>query len=648
MHWLISCFLILLSGWSLATQICVFLGWSLRNLILLAPFLTVALIGLYLLLPRTKYTNTDEVAAAFNNKYKPADKLIAKFASAALLILPISIYWSWGVFWGLTTLLLGLCLLTCDEPVAADYSGLGPEYKKSRYLIIPLLAIVVVALSYAISRSDLDDAFYVAIAAFSSANPDHAVLSSDPMLGERNFPLIFPSYRFASFELLSGALAYLLSTPAMDIYYVYLLPFWVVASVISVLLLTREIIPKYWISAGVLTFLLTILLGEMHRSPANFSFVRIFQGKAVFLSVTVPLIYYLTARFFSRRGTVADLFLLASCQVVSVGLTNFGMLAGPVSALGALLSNLPLAFKKDRWKIYSALAVLMIPLPYLIQVALQSKGSPIANFEVETPANVWRSVFGSHQQYLVGFLLVAGPVLAKDTITRWRLAIPAFLFFAIYLNPWLSDLISKYITTPPVYWRVVWSFPSMVFAAISICIIVERTVELAYSRVYLALICAVVLGSILYAAPFNTLRPDNIGPVNSFAALKVSPEDIAVARRAVAISHGDGRLLAPDEIAGLISRFEYHPRLVSTRGVYLDLVRPAIGDDAYKERRTLYDFITGNDRQEIGLVGSALHSLDVSVIVMSRSNTSPRAVRILESEAYKQLEPAHGYLFWVR
>jgi hypothetical protein len=468
------------------------------------------------------------------------------------------------------------------------------------------------------------------------------------MLGEPGFPLIFPSYRFASFELLSGAVAYLLSVPAMDVYYIYLLPVWVVIAVMAIFLLTKEIIPKHWLLAGAVAFLLTLLLGEMHRSPANFSFVRIFQGKAVFLSVIVPTIFYLSARFFSERGTKADLFLLACCQVVSVGLTNFGMLMGPIVGFGALISNLPLALKGDLKKLYYAFAILLIPLPYLINVALESSGSPIMNFGTETAANVWTSVFGSHQQYLVGFLISAGPILAKDTVTRWRMAVPPLLLFAIYLNPWLAGFISKYVTTPPVYWRVVWSFPILIFAAVSFCMIVVDLFERKRSRFIPALLSTVVLALTVYSLPFNTLRLENTGSVEGFATWKVPMTHLLVAQKAMNIDNDGGRLLAADEIAGVISRFEGHPRLISTRGMYLDFMKPLVGEAESVPRQLLYDFVIGKGTTQIQKVRAAFHSLDVSVIVLKLDKETSDVLTVLDSEGFKQRELVNGYSIWAR
>lgn len=648
MHLIISAFLILFSGWTLSAHVCVLFGLNLKALLLIAPLVIISLFGTYFLLPATKSSFFLNRNIFWSGRTWITNKNIFLVSLTALVILPAFIYWSYIAFWILSVSLLMLCLLRLDagKPLVFDNDVNNP--RKSNVLIVALLSLTAVALSYAVSRSDLDDSFYVAVAAFLSSNPAHPLIATDPMLGEPGFPLIFPSYRFASFELLSGAVAYLLSVPAMDVYYIYLLPVWVVAAVVAIFLLTKELIPKHWLLAGVVALFLTLLLGEMHRSPANFSFVRIFQGKAVFLSVIVPTIFYLTARFFSERGTKADLFLLACCQVASIGLTNFGMLMGPIAGFGALMSNIPLALKSGLIKLYCAFAILLLPIPYLINVALQSKSSPIMNFVAETASNVWASVFGFHQQYLVGILLLAGPVLAKDVITTWRLAVPPFLLFAIYLNPWLSGFISKYVTTPPVYWRVVWSFPILVFAAVSFSMIAIELFERKTHRLIPALLSAIVFILTLYSLSFNTLRPENIGSVEGFAAWKVPGAHLVVAQKAIKIDSDGGRLLAPDEIAGLISRFEHHPRLVSTRGLYLDLMGPSIGGVEYTPRRVLYDFVTGKTEQKTEVVRLALSTLDVSVIVLNINNETKDITLLLRSEGYKQREWINDYSIWTK
>ena len=567
-----------------------------------------------------------------------------------LLLLPVFIQASWMLFWFSVIVSFCLCLIPSKSGSSLSYLNESESQRNPMYslLLILVVAVAAIALAYTVSRSDLDDAFYVAVASFTSSNPDSSLLLMDPMLGENNIPLIFPSYRFASFELLSGALAYLFSVPAMDVYYIYLLPVWVFFSILAIFLLTRELLPKDWLVAGVVTVAFILLFGEMPRSPANFSFFRLFQGKAVFLSVVVPAIFYLTARYFSFRGTSRDLFLLGCCQIAAVGLSNFGMLAAPVAGFSALVSNIPLVTISNRKVCYRAFAILFIPLPYLVDVALNSQGSSIMLFGNESAERVWNSVFGPHQQYLIAVLLVIGPLFVKDNLTRWRLAAPSFILFAFYLNPWLADFISKYITTPPVYWRVTWSFPILIFAAVSLCIFARKVYEKEISLLLGVPLIAIVFGLAVYSVPFNTLRQENIGNIEDIAAWKISRADLGVAKRAAEIDAKYGRLLAPDEIAGVISRFETHPPLVVTRALYLELLKPLIEQNNYKLRKVLYEFVTGKVEEPNNLVVFALQDMNVSRVVIKLQHESPYSISVLKAGDYKRIEEFQGYAIWVK
>jgi hypothetical protein len=307
-----------------------------------------------------------------------------------------------------------------------------------------------------------------------------------------------------------------------------------------------------------------------------------------------------------------------------------------------------LVLNVDRKKLYYAFATLFIPLPYLISVALKINSISLLKWDVENASDVWISVFGSHQQYLVGFLMLAGSVLAKDTLTRWRMTVPALLLFAIYLNPWLSEFISKYVTTPPTYWRVVWSFPILIYAAVSFCMIVGGLFESKRTRSISVALSIVALCLTIYSYPFNTLRPDNIGAFEGFATWKIPSTHLIVAQKAIEVDSNGGRLLAPEEIAGVISRFEEHPRLIFTRLLYIEIFRPLVGETESAPRQLLYDFVSGNGTLQKDKVRSAIRSLDVSVIVFRIGNETSDVLNLLELEGFKKQESLYGYTIWVK
>jgi hypothetical protein len=61
--------------------------------------------------------------------------------------------------------------------------------------------------------------------------------------------------------------------------------------------LLRELVPQGWIIGLLFFFVVMLAWGDVHRSLANFGFVRLFQGKAVFVSAVVPALFY-TSFFF--------------------------------------------------------------------------------------------------------------------------------------------------------------------------------------------------------------------------------------------------------------------------------------------------------------------------------------------------------------
>lgn len=636
---LLAYLIIFLAAWAASLHTVTLAGGSLTSLLYLFPLAMLLLAGVYRLLTRRTYlgsTSSPEGPLPRENNSIPSRAFLA-------LLVPASLYFSWPVFWTLSVLSLIYCLGLRNGTTRV----LDPHLpKRWHYGLIACLCALGAMLTLATCRPDLDDAYYGAVAAFTSGHPHAPLLAGDPMLGEFGLPLLFPSYRFSAFEVLPGAIAYLTGTDPMDAYYILLPPLWAAASVIVMFLLAQELAPRKWVLLGALSFALTLLLGEMHRSPANFSFVRIFQGKAVFLSVMVPAIYFLVCRYFSRRGSAAELFLLACCQIASIGLSNFGMLAAPIAMASAMAANLPHALAGPRRNLLLAIGVLAIPAPYLLNVLLDSTGGVLLNSPSESPQQVWSSVFGGAQQYVVALLLIAGPLLANSQTVRWRLAAPVLILLLLYLNPWLAGLISKHLTTPPVYWRVVWSLPVIIFCGAGLCTLIERLNSASGSRLSLAaLLLAVLL--LLSSAPLNVLRSGNASLTWAFATQKIPVDHYKVAERANELSKGEGRLLAAEEISGVISRFKEHPRLILSRKMYLDIMADSLAADDFAQRLTLYNFVTGS-HSDLPSVLDSLAGLDVQTVVIQDELLSDQSRDMLHDAGYSKSESTQGYSIYHR
>jgi hypothetical protein len=629
------------AGWTLACHVATLLHASLYQAFFLAiPFVAVAAALLWrsdLGIPVESRMSATRMVSA-SHWYLPILPL------AALLALLVS----WTAFWAFSCIAFATLLFISTRATPCIPETPSVIFRRE-WCWVGLCGAAAALLTLAISRSDLDDAYYVAVAAFGASHPHAALLANDPMYGEPGWTLPFPSYRFSAYEPLAALLARALGIPAMDVMYRVLPPIAAIYVVAAIFYCSRQLLPRRWLASGICTLLLMILLGETHQGAANFGFVRLFQGKAIFLSVMVPVIYGLCFRYASDEGRKRDLALLALAMVGSIGLSNFAILCAPLTVVIAAISAAPPFSRKNIWRCFNMAAISLLALPYLVFVMVQSHaGEALAGFAQESPHTVWLHVYGSTQQYFIAALLLSAPIFALNPTTRWRLALPPFILFAVFLNPWLAPYISTYITSPPVYWRVTWIFPALIYLGAGICLIANATIDRnkTFPATAILLLCLFVFGAM--SVPLNAVRPANFVKWD-FAGRKVDPTQMAIAQQAMDLNQNHGRVLAPDEISGLMTMYESHPKLVNVRMFYLDLFASQMPPIEYEERKMLSALVVGQSASGPAELESALNKLDVTTVVMADNRPDyPLAQTALKATGFSERNASGPYITWTR
>ena len=628
-------------GWTLACHLSTICHWSLLQCMSMSPLFMLAAYAIAH--PRDSFPC--QTVHSHDGLRPPL-----AIAPCLIVLLVLALHYSWTSFWLGSIVTLSLTLYFDRRP----HAGLGvptPSAGTSRYgkWAIAAACLFAVVLTLFANRSDLDDAFYVSVAAFAHAHPKAPLLASDPMFGQDSFPLIFPSYQFSSFELLGAAIAWLLNIPAMNVIYCFLAPMAALATVASIFFCSQQIYARHWLATGIVAIAFLILLGECHRSFGNFGFVRIFQGKAIFLSAIVPLIYGLSFRYQSSKGTSRDILLLVYVQLAAIGLSNFAPLAAPMAGMTAALAAHPIDGRMHARKLLKLSATCAVALPYLAWIAWSSHdGAVLASDGPQSAAAAWLDVFGPTQQFLIASILLLGPLLTKNRTLRWRLSIPCIVLLAVLLNPWLAELISKYVTTPPVYWRVTWIFPLTIFLSTGIMVVAERMWHAKHSN---ELAFAIVTGIGIITLGAISLRGNIAQPENyvqwGFTTRKVVADDMTVAEHAIRVTTA-GKVLAPDNIAGLIPMHEEHPDLVNVRNFYVDMLRNAMSPDEYKDRKLLTSWINGSD-EPYPLIAKALADLDVTTIITKTDLAAQGdASNLLQQAHFNAAVTSHGYTVWTK
>lgn len=629
--------LIFLAGWTVAANLLALSGGSLETLMWVGPACMALLSAVFLLIPRNTAAEESRGNASSGSPNKQQTCSLILAAIAATLMLRINWYGFW--FLGVATLALH-CVIAYRHRSVSD--PVSPASGRLDRWVVLATMLAAAALALAVNRSDADDAFYVGVAAFAHVHPNAPLLAVDPMHGEPGWPLLFPSYRFASYELLAAALAKLFGMSAMNVMYRMLPPLGAAFVVASAFFLGRQLAPRRWLLVGLVTVALGLILGECHRGFGNFMFVRIFQGKSIYVSALMPLIFALTFRCTSREGNARDVMLLACAQLAAIGLSNFGMLAAPL-ATGTALAACMLTAPRARYpRLGAAACTLLIPLPYLLYVAVASHTTGDIQAPEEAAPAVWIGIFGGRQEYLVALLLLAAPALAPHPRIRAWLAVPPLILLGVLLNPWLAHFISYSVTTAPVYWRVTWCLPVLSYLAWGICAAGEQV-----RRAPVHLLLGVAIATLLaWSSTFGVLRSSN-GVLWQFAGPKIPPWDYAVAERVAKQVGSHARVLAPESVSSVIARFEDHPRLVLVRDLYLHLLRSSIGEASFAPRMQLQNFVDGSfQKQDVKAISAALKDLDVETVVTT-SGENP-VNHLLASNGYALTDTMAPYVIWRR
>ena len=397
-----------------------------------------------------------------------------------------------ALWWWVVLSLGAACLVVFRDP--ADQTArtiYRPASGRGHETLLWLLALFCAVIALIVHRPDSDDAFYVNLAvAAADRAADWALLSSDTLHGIEDLPLHLPVYRLHTYEILNGVLSYLTGIPAIYCFH------WISAFVGALLLplawarLCRLLLPGQWLWAVAVLVLLFVAVGETHRWPGNFALVRIWQGKGIFLSVFLPLIYAYGLEFAARPVRLHGLR-LAAAQIGAVGLTSSALWLGPLAAMTAVLAGSGLSWRalpRLSWATLTAMPVLLVGAVMKLQMTAQMtaiRAATASSTFMAKQGPEWAAA-GPASRDVASSDMASSDALTDAVSTVWgdgrlavwallavgtawcfaprhgparRFAVVAPLVTALALaNPYTGDLVSTHLVGPSL-WRALWAMP---------------------------------------------------------------------------------------------------------------------------------------------------------------------------------------------
>jgi len=285
--------------------------------------------------------------------------------------------------------------------------------------------------------------------------------------------------------------------------------------------LLRELVPDGWFIGMLFFFVVMLAWGDVHRTLANFGFVRMFQGKSVLVSAVVPalFLYYFLLR--DRVHAKYHSLLLAAALISGMGFSRGGFVIGPLLLLLLALASIRLNTLGKRSTALLIIAgvscAVILAFAYHYgwnlmnpgQLVFTSKGSVVSTTNLEMVE--FAIGYGIRGIFLLG--CVGGSFLfVRDKDVRYPYRNFLAIFFLLLLIPWTSNFFAKTIQEY-LSWRWMWVTPVPVLAS--------AAVGGAWARIRQVSNSAVALGVFLVlAAGFTAASPKRVLSKENFTSVR--------------------------------------------------------------------------------------------------------------------------------
>jgi hypothetical protein len=534
------------------------------------------------------------------------------------------------------------------EPRQRAKAAVGVE------ILLALACVLGALLPLLFQCPNVDDTYYLNVAAHAAGHPHAALLCCDTLHGIADLPLMLPVYRFQSFELLAAAVAYL--TPFSAIQAAH----WVLPACFGALLplatarLAGVLARPQWPLVTALTLAGWLAFGETAYSHGSQAFVRLQQGKGVLVSAWLPLLLaYATA--FARAGGRRAGWLLFATGVGAVGLNAMALWAVPLFAGLTLLAAADWN-RSGLMRVSIGLCAVLYPVALALSVHSET-ANVLAGFraagwlpaEGETGLTrlvaAWRRVFGVGAFSWAALGACSAVILlARDRAARlyWLRFLAGFVLLAF--NPWTAAWVAGHVTGELTFFRLLWFLPIPFWFAL----VLAAPVRLApaewkrWGRVVVVGLAAWVFLALPQSSSLSRERGVRFEPFG----LKVPLEAYATAQRAAEVLPSGTLVLAPPKVSNWLGTFADGPVALIPRAIYLEYLRPYLTPRDIARRRRIARIFKQRRPLNLRRLGADLASYDVRGLIL------PREGRLARLDArvwgFERVSLTAGHSIWWR
>jgi hypothetical protein len=497
-------------------------------------------------------------------------------------------------------------------------------------LVLGLAGVAAGVLALAFVRSDLDDVNYLGPAVFFAENPRLPLDLFEHNLAPLPNPVEAPFRAMQGVEFLWGGASIVTGISALNWYHVAL----PAAASALVVLAWYYCLRQFGVpptaavvgSVAILSYLCTD--ASTHRAFGNFAIVRIWQGKALLLSLALPIFTAASLAYFRipKWSSWALVFLAAtgSASLSASAAFLVPLLAGALAAAHAVARPFTSAQLRVIARYLAALGYLAGVTAFL-RSRIVAGGIPHDVLNGGFPRDFLSQlalVWGDWPSLSILFAVVCFALSGIMLPQPWRLFLVAWIGFLVLLvlNPVAETHVAAHLTTSNTYWRCFYLLPFPCVVGLATALAWQRYRSPRWTQCSIALLLPLVaVATNLSPRPgfgvFSHLR-------SSFASHKLAPDVDATARRLSAVVK-PGPMLAPLKYAAVLPLFTSAVPQVAVRDFSLGQTFPT-GDGLKiaESRRRAIEQVAGQRTDAIADIRRLLDEGVVNVLAVAEANAA--------------------------
>ncbi|MGI9156329.1 MAG: DUF6077 domain-containing protein [Marmoricola sp.] len=510
----------------------------------LLAFWVVGLAGILAVLVRTDEWRESIVTGVLGGMlhpgmlHRPAAVLatVLALASAACVTIDRTFLWwpAWALGAGAALLAAGAVLRHSRTAPRRDEAGDAwsrqPAPFGGTFLALGT-ALGLGIFSMFTARPDPDDTFYVNRAAWVAEHttiPTRDTLFSDQVLRA----LSGAGQPIAAIETLQGAVAHELHVAAGVTAFLVTPAIATFLAVWATWRLIRAWAPRRHAACFVVAVIYLLWAAQRGGMLGVFFLARMQQGKVVFVSLLVPVLYLYLTRW-AERGTRRNGLMLVAAGIAGVGFTSTATFVVPLIC-GAV--GLPLLLTRRYRSMFGCLLPMIYPV--IVGVVSHFTYGAVTGGTFHPSQDTFHASFGNSWIAAIGWLAALLAFwFAREGVPR-QITVGVSLALVLVLAPGVLVLIKDTLGAQAVLWRTMWVAPLPTLVGLAASVQVAHRIRWAAPLVPLALVAVVLTaGTPLWAPQRNV-------PITDHPTWRYYPTAIRQARAIIKDYDQPGPVLA--------------------------------------------------------------------------------------------------------